>query len=78
VRPTQISRIHISLLIGFVLAAGVSFGVLVHRHTISVEQFDGFLGSAATFITTTCGPLHGVNKLSDWAKARPIQGNSQQ
>lgn len=67
------TRIHISLLIGFVISVGVSFGVLVHRHTISVEQFNSFLGAGAAFLAATTGPLYGVNKLSDWAKSKNQQ-----
>jgi hypothetical protein len=57
-------------LITFVLSVGISFGVLVHRHTINIEQFDQFLGAGATFLVATCGPLYGANKLADWAKTK--------
>lgn len=62
------TRLHIGLLTAFVISVGLSFGVLVHKKTITIEQFNGFLGSAATFLVTTAGPLYGVNKLADWAK----------
>jgi hypothetical protein len=64
------TRIHISLLIVFVLAVGASFGVLVHRKSITIAEFNSFLGAAATFLTATCGPLYGVNKLADWANKK--------
>lgn len=33
------TRVHIGLLTAFVIAVGISFGVLVHKKLISVEQF---------------------------------------
>ena len=62
------TRIHISLLTSFVISVGVSFGIMVHKHSISVEQFNQFLVAGGTFIATTCGPLYGVNKVAEWAK----------
>jgi hypothetical protein len=67
------TRIHVSLLIAFVIAVGISFGVLVHHKEITVEQFDAFLGAAGAFLVATTGPLYGVNKLADWAKGRSNQ-----
>lgn len=64
------TRIHISILIMFVISVGVSFGYLVHRHTLTVAQFNDFLSAGGTFIVTTCGSLYGVNKVADWAKSR--------
>ena len=64
------TRIHISLLIAFVLSVGASFAHLVNLHVISIEQFCIFLGAAATFLVTTTGPLYGANKLADWAKGK--------
>lgn len=71
------TRIHISLLIAFVLSVGISFGYLVHRHTITVESFNGFLASAGTFLVSTCGPLYGLNKAADWAKSKQQNGQQQ-
>jgi hypothetical protein len=69
------TRVVISALIGFAIAAGFSFAYLVHIKTITIEQFDGFLTAAGTFITVTCGPLYGVNKLADYGKNKqPTQG----
>jgi len=62
------TRVVISSLICFIIGVGISFAVLVHQHTITIDQFDSFLAAAATFITTTCAPLYGVNKLADYAK----------
>ena len=64
------TRIHISLLTLFTISVGASFGVLVHKHSISMEQFNSFLGAAATFLVSTAGPLYGVNRLADWAKSK--------
>lgn len=62
------TRVHIGLLTVFVISVGVGFSVLVFKKSITIEQFDNFLSSAATFLIGTCGPLYGVNKLADWAK----------
>lgn len=67
------TRLHISLLIVFVIGVGISFGVLVHHKTITVEQFDGFLSAAAAFLVATTGPLYGVNKLANWANNKSSQ-----
>ena len=72
------TRIHCSALIAFVIACGISLAILVHRKVVTVEQFDAFLGSAATFVSVTCGPLYGLNKLSDWAKSKTQQNGPQQ
>ena len=64
------TRIHISLLTSFVLGVGISFGILVHRHRITVEQFNQFLVAGGTFIATTCGPLYGANKIAAWATSK--------
>lgn len=64
------TRIHISLLTSFVLGVGISFGILVHKHSISVEQFNQFLVAGGTFIATTCGPLYGVNKVAALIKGK--------
>jgi len=66
------TRLHISLLTVFTIAVGISFAALVHRHGITIEQFNAFLGAAATFLVSTCGPLYGINKLSDWAKSKQL------
>jgi|SRR5580658_7081779 hypothetical protein len=71
------TRIHITLLITFVLGVGISFGVLVHHKSITIEQFNSFLGSAATFLTATCGPLYGVNKLADWAAKKNVASQTE-
>jgi hypothetical protein len=64
------TRVVISSLIFFTIGVGISFAIQVHEHVITIEQFDSFLAAAATFITTTCAPLYGVNKLADWAKSK--------
>lgn len=69
------TRVHIGLLTVFVVSVGISFSVLVVKHVITIEQFDNFLSSAATFLIGTCGPLYGVNKFADWAKNKNGQDN---
>jgi hypothetical protein len=64
------TRIHMTLLILFVLGVGVSFAVSVHHKLITLEQFDSFLTSGATFIVTTCGALYGINKVSEYANSK--------
>jgi hypothetical protein len=64
------TRLHISLLIAFVLGVGIGFSVLVHKHSISIEQFNGFLTAGSVFLTSTCGSLYGLNKAADWAKSK--------
>jgi hypothetical protein len=64
------TRLHIGLLTTFVITIGVSFAHLVHSRVITVEQFNSFLSSGATFLVATAGPLYGINKLADWATAK--------
>ena len=64
------TRVHIGILTAFTIGVGVSFSYLVHTTRVSIEQFNSFLASAATFLVSTCGPLYGINKLSDWAKSK--------
>ena len=59
------TRLHMSALIAFVIGVGIAFGVATHEKKFTIEQFDGFLGAGATFLVTTCGPLYGMNKVSD-------------
>jgi hypothetical protein len=67
------TRVHIGLLTVFVIAVGISFGVLVHERILTAEQFDNFLTAGAGFLVTTTGPLYATNKLADWAKNRDNQ-----
>lgn len=53
-----------SVVILFVIGVGISFAVMVHHHTMTLEQFNMFLGAAGVFIVTTCGVLYGLNKTS--------------
>jgi hypothetical protein len=66
------TRIHVTMLIAFVLGVGISFGVSTHQKKITVEQFNNFLNAGSTFIVTTCGPLYASNKLADWAKTNNV------
>jgi hypothetical protein len=62
------TRVHMAGLIAFILGVGISFAVSVHHKYVTIEQFDAFLTSGATFIVTTCGALYGINKVSSWAE----------
>ena len=64
------TRVHMSILIAFVVGIGISFGIATHQKHITIEQFNNFLNSGSTFIVTTCGPLYASNKLADWAKSK--------
>jgi hypothetical protein len=59
------TRVHITVLIVFILGMGLSFGIATHQKRITMEQFNSFLNSAGTFLVTTCGPLYGLNKAAD-------------
>jgi hypothetical protein len=71
------TRLHIAAIFAFTLGCGISFAWLVHKKTITIEEFDAFLVSATAFITGTAGPLYGVNKLADWAKSNKQNGPQQ-
>ena len=64
------TRIHITMLIAFILGVGIAFGIATHQKRITVEQFNNFLNAGSTFLVTTCGPLYGANKAADWLKSR--------
>ena len=68
------TRIHITAITTFILGIGLSFGVATHQKRITIEQFNNFLSSAATFLVTTCGPLYGINKASDYFKNKTGNG----
>lgn len=67
------TRVHIGLLIAFILGVGVSFAVGVHHHQLSPEQFDAYLAAGGTFVVTCCGALYGINKLGSWAEGNKKQ-----
>ena len=69
------TRIHMTILIAFIIGVGISFGVATHQKRFSIEQFDNFLNAGATFIVTTCGPLYAANKVADWGKNHDNQPN---
>lgn len=72
------TRVHIGILTAFVISVGISFSILVHQKIVSIEQFDNFLSSAATFLIGTCGPLYGINKLADAYKSKNSDSNQGQ
>lgn len=64
------TRLHVGLIIGFIVGVGLSLAVSVHHGHITVEQFDGFLSAGGMFIMTCCGALYGINRLADWAETK--------
>jgi hypothetical protein len=62
------TRVHMTMLIAFILGIGISFGVATHQKRVTIEQFNNFLNAGATFIVTTCGPLYAANKAADYLK----------
>ena len=62
------TRIHMTAIVAFILGIGISFGVATHCKKITIEEFNNFLSASGAFIVTTCGPLYGVNKVSDYLK----------
>jgi hypothetical protein len=72
------SRILIAILIAFTLGVGIAFSTLVFSKRVTIDQFEGYMSSGANFIITTCGPLYGINKVSDAYKNRPGQNNQGQ
>lgn len=72
------TRVHIGLIIGFVLAVGLSFCVAVHMKKMTIEQFNTFLGSAGTFVVTTSGPLYAANQAGTWLQKREDNKNQPQ
>jgi hypothetical protein len=70
-------RIIVTSIVAFVLVVGGGFALSVHHHSLTIEQFDGFLAAAGTFIVTTAPVLYGINKASDWAKDRNANGQGE-
>jgi hypothetical protein len=71
------TRVHIGMIISFVLLVGISFSVAVHIHKISIEQFNNFLSSAGTFIVTTTTPLYAANQAGNWLQKKEDNKNQQ-
>lgn len=67
------TRVHMTMLIAFILGVGISFGVATHQKRVTIEQFNNFLNAGATFIVTTCGPLYAANKAADYLKNKNSQ-----
>ena len=64
------TRVHMAAIIGFIIGVGISFCISVHHQRVSIDQFDGFLTAAGTFILTTCGALYGINKAGSYFDAK--------
>lgn len=70
------TRVHISLILLFTLTSGSVFCYMVAHKSMTIEQFNGFLSTASTFIVTTCGALYGLNKAADYLNNKlPSEGN---
>lgn len=70
------TRVHIGLILGFIITVGLSFATAVHIHKITIEQFDKFLETAGAFILTTGGPMYGINQVGNWAQKREDNNNT--
>jgi hypothetical protein len=64
------TRVHIGALVAFVLGTGLSFAVAVHLKHMTIEQFNNFLGSSATFLVTTSTPLYAANQAGSWLQKK--------
>jgi len=64
------TRVHIGVILAFIVGLGVSFAVATHTHRITIEQFNNFLQSAGTFFVTTSGPLYAANQAGNWLQKR--------
>jgi len=71
------TRVHIGIIIGFVVSVGLSFAIAVHMHRITLADFDSFLSSGGTFIVTTGGPLYAANQAGNWLQKREDNKNPQ-
>jgi hypothetical protein len=59
------TRLHIGLIVGFVLATGTSLGVLVLLHRITVDDLCKWMQAAAVFLPASTGSLYGLNVLKN-------------
>lgn len=59
------TRVHVGLLVVFVVIVGFLFEHLVAHGVMKPEQFFAYLGVAGTFLATVCGVLYGTNKVAD-------------
>ena len=59
------TRVHIGVILAFVIGVGVSFGVAANQKKITIDQFNSFLNTAGAFIVTTAGTLYGVNQIGN-------------
>jgi hypothetical protein len=64
------TRVHVGILVLFVVVVGSIFEHLVSHKVMTSDQFDAFLVSAGTFLATSCGVLYGSNKLADVFKKK--------
>lgn len=67
------TRVHISCIVAFVIGVGVSFCVSLHHKVITMAEFNSFLDSSATFLTTVCGVLYGINKAGSYMDGKNDQ-----
>jgi hypothetical protein len=59
------TRVLISMVVAFIIGCGVSFAVATHQKSITMDQFNSFLGAGGLFIVTSAGPLYALNKMAD-------------
>ena len=70
------TRVHIGVILAFIVGVGMSFAIATHMHRITIEQFNNFLQSAGTFFVTTSGPLYAANQFGNWAQEREKNKNT--
>ena len=61
----SIMLILVTLIVAFILGCSIAFALQTYKHSITMDQFDSYLGSAGAFIATSCGPLYLLHKGAD-------------
>lgn len=64
------TRIHIGMILAFILGIGISFGHATLQKQYTINEFEILLSTLGSFFVTTAGPVYGLNRLADWAKNR--------
>ena len=72
------TRVHIGLIVGFVIAVGLSFATAVHLHKLTIDQFNSYLNTAGQFVVVTGGPLYAANQAGNWLQKREDNKNQNQ
>lgn len=71
----SLTHVIIAIVFTFVLSIGLAFALATHSNKLSMNDFDGFLNSAGTFVATSCGPLYAINRGSDYLKSKNGSNN---